>query len=135
MKQVNALTLADAEKVINAIRTELEKDNLGAAVVVADEHGEPIMLIRTDGCPLPSITIALNKAYTAARQRVESREVGDDSRRENFPLTNFGELRYTGWGGGVPLVYEGEVVGAVAVSGLPEEKDMELARMAAKLIG
>jgi glc operon protein GlcG len=50
-------------------------------------------------------------------------------------MTNFGDLRYTAWGGGVPILYQGEVVGAVGVSGLPEEEDMVLAKMGAGLIG
>jgi glc operon protein GlcG len=50
-------------------------------------------------------------------------------------MTNYGDLRYTAWGGGVPIVYQGQVVGAVGVSGLPEEEDIVLARMGAKLIG
>ena len=42
------------------------------------------------------------------------------SRTEGFPLTNFGDPRYTGWGGGVPIIVGGEVIGAIGVSGLPE---------------
>jgi len=49
-------------------------------------------------------------------------------------MTNFGDLRYDAWGGGVPLLYQGQVVGAVGVSGLPEAQDMALARMAADLL-
>jgi glc operon protein GlcG len=49
-------------------------------------------------------------------------------------MTNFGDLRYTAWGGGVPLIYQGQVVGGVGVSGLPEAEDMVLARMAANLL-
>ena len=49
-------------------------------------------------------------------------------------MTNFGELRYVSWGGGVPVVVEGEVVGAVGVSGLPEAEDVALARAAAALL-
>ena len=78
----------------------------------------------------------MNKAYTAARERKPSYDVGQKSRdpERGFPMTNFGELRYTTWGGGLPIVIEGEVVGAVAISGLPESEDMEIAeigRMAA----
>ena len=69
----------------------------------------------------------------AAREQKESWEVGESSRRSNFPMTNFGDLRYNAWGGGVPVVYEGQVVGAVGVSGLLEEEDMVLARMGAAL--
>ncbi|MBZ0275649.1 MAG: heme-binding protein, partial [Anaerolineae bacterium] len=63
-----------------------------------------------------------------------SRQVGQASRDEDFPMTNFGDLRYTGWGGGVPLIYEGQVVGAVGVSGLPEDQDIELARLGASAL-
>lgn len=87
--------------------------------------------VRTDGCPLPSINNAVNKAYTAARERRPSRAIGDASRDSPFPMTNFGDLRYTGWGGGVPLVVDGVVVGAVGVSGLPEADDIALAELAA----
>jgi len=135
MHQSYHLSHTDALKIVTAIQAELEKDGLGAAIAVADEHGELIALLRTDGCPLASINNAINKAYTAARERKESRAVGDASREENFPLTNFGDLRYIGWGGGVPIVYEGEVVGAVGVSGLTEQEDMVLAHMGAALIG
>lgn len=123
------LTHAAALDVVAAIRTELENRGRGAAVAVCDDHGELMAFVRTDGCRLPSITVAMNKAYTAARERTESKAVGIASRDEGFPLTNFGELRYVSWGGGVPLSIDGTVVGAVGVSGLPEHEDIELARL------
>jgi glc operon protein GlcG len=125
------LTHRDAQRVLAAAQAELERDDLGAAVAVVDTHGELIALVRTDGCPLPSINNAINKAYTAARERRPSRDIGDASRREQFAITNFGDLRYTGWGGGVPLLAGGVVVGAIGVSGLPEEHDMRIAADAA----
>jgi glc operon protein GlcG len=128
------LTLQDASRVLDVARTELERADLGAAVAVVDAHGELVAFARTDGCPLPSIHNAINKAYTAARERRPSRDIGDASRREQFAITNFGDLRYTGWGGGVPLVLAGRVVGAVGVSGLPEEDDMRLAADAASTL-
>jgi glc operon protein GlcG len=129
------LSTTDALKVVGAIHRELDKQNKGAAIAVCDAHGELMAFLRTDGCPLASINIAINKAFTAARERKESRALGDASRRDNFPLTNYGEMRYVGWGGGVPLVYQEQVVGGVGVSGLPEEEDMVLARMGAGQIG
>jgi glc operon protein GlcG len=119
----------DARVVIDTIGARLDADGLGAAVAVVDSHGELVALLRTDGCPLPSITIAVNKAYTAARQRMPSAGVGAESRDAGFPMTNFGELRYVTWGGGVPVVVGGAVVGAVGVSGLPEAVDVELAEL------
>jgi glc operon protein GlcG len=125
----------DAQRVIHAIRDELVARRAGAAVAVVDPHGELVAFLRTDGCPLASIANAVNKAFTAAREGVPSDVIGRRSEEEGFPMTNFGDLRYTGWGGGVPIVVDGVVIGAVGVSGLPEEVDMALARIGAAAIG
>ena len=122
---------AEARALIAMVADRLEADGAGAAIAVVDPHGELVAFLRTDGCGLASIQIAMNKAFTAARERVDSSVLGDRSRTEGFPLTNFGDPRYVGWGGGVPIVVEGEVIGAIGVSGLPEAQDVELARWAA----
>lgn len=135
MYQQYHLSHQDAQAVIAAIQTELEKEGKGAAVAVVDSHGELLAFLRTQGCPLPSINNAIHKAFTAARERRPSWEIGQASRIEEFPITNFGDLRYTGWGGGVPIRYQGQVVGAVGVSGLPEAEDIELAERGAAVVG
>jgi glc operon protein GlcG len=135
MQQRYVLSHNDAMNIIEAVRAELDRGRRGATVAVCDEHGELIALLRTDGCPLPSLNNAIHKAYTAAREGVPSGAVGQRAREEGWPLTNFGDLNYTGWGGGVPIVYGGQVVGAVGISGLPEAEDVALAEMAAKLVG
>ncbi len=124
----------EGRALVGAVADRLEADGLGAAVAVVDAHGELVAFLRTDGCPLPSIKIATQKAFTAARERQESRALGDAARAEDFPLTNFGELGYVGWGGGVPIVVDDEVIGAIGISGLPEEEDMKLARWAAGIV-
>ena len=134
MNKAHQLSHVEAAKIVAAIRVELEKQGRGAAVAVVDAHGELLAFLRTDGCPLPSINNAINKAFSAARERVSSRALGEASRKEEFAMTNFGDLRYTSWGGGVPIRYQGAVVGAVGVSGLPEAEDMELAQMGAEMV-
>jgi glc operon protein GlcG len=128
------LSHQDAMKIITGIQTELDKQGKGAAIAVVDTQGELLAFLRTDGCKFPSITIAINKAFTAAREQKESKAIGVSSKEKGFPMTNFGDLRYTAWGGGVPIVYQGQTVGAVGVSGLLETEDMELAQMGAQLI-
>lgn len=135
MQQHNALSHSDALRIITTLQEALEQEKKGAAIAVVDAHGELIALLRTDGCPLPSINNAIHKAFTAARERTESANIGQAAREEAFPITNFGDLRYTGWGGGVPIRYDGAVVGAVGVSGLPEKEDIVLARKGAGLVG
>ena len=134
MTLMQSLSHHDAARIIDAIRSKLETQGQRAAIAVVDPHGELLAFLRTDGCRLPSIAIAINKAYTAAREQIESGDLGERSRAEGFPMTNFGELRYVTWGGGVPVVVAGHTVGAVGVSGLPEEDDVALARMGAGLI-
>ena len=124
-----------AQRLLASALDELGRRGGGASVAVVDDHGELMAFARTDGCPLPSIANAINKAYTAARERRPSAEIGAASRAEGFPITNFGDLRYTGWGGGVPVVVDGEVVGAVGVSGLPEAEDVAIATAVAESVG
>ncbi len=128
MYQKTVLAHADAMTIIDAIRTRADAEGKGLAAAVVDDHGELMAFLRTDGCRLPSIHIAMNKAYTAAREHIESKVMGQRSRDEGFPMTNFGELRYVTWGGGVPVFHEDTLVGAVGVSGLSEDEDIDFAR-------
>ncbi|HZQ09069.1 MAG TPA: heme-binding protein [Anaerolineae bacterium] len=131
MQQFLSLGHEDAQRAIDAMRAEAERRGKAGVIVVTDAHGELIALLRMDGAPLSSIQIAMNKAYTAARERKPSYDVGQRARdpQRGFPMTNFGELRYTTWGGGLPVTVETQVVGAVAISGLPESEDMEIAEI------
>ena len=131
MPQRTEIGHAEARRLVGMIGDKLEASGQGAAVAVVDRHGELVAFLRTDGCGLASINIAINKAFTAAREGVESSVLGQRSRTEGFPLSNFGDPRYVGWGGGVPIIVAGEVIGALGVSGLPEAADVELARWAA----
>jgi glc operon protein GlcG len=134
MRQSYQMSHADAVRVVEAVRIELERTGKAAAVAVVDAQGELLAFLRTDGCLLPSINNAINKAYTAARQRQSTGAIGESSRTKGWPLTNFGDLRYTGWGGGVPMIYAEQLVGAVGVSGLSEAEDETLARLGAAAI-
>jgi glc operon protein GlcG len=136
MQKELTLSHLEARLAIDAMKAELGRRGKAAVLVVADGHGELIALLRLDGAPLSSIQIATNKAYTAARERAPSREVGARSRdpQKGFPMTNFGDLRFVGWGGGLPVSVDGQVVGAVAVSGLPETDDEEIAEIGRRAI-
>jgi glc operon protein GlcG len=124
----------EAQRAVAAVEAELAERGAGAAVAVVDSHGELVAFLRTDGCPLPSVANAINKAFTAAREGVPSAEIGRRSREEGFPMTNYGDPRYTGWGGGLPIVVAGAVVGGIGVSGLPETDDIDVAMIGAAAI-
>ena len=127
---------AEARRALDAIYTEVQSRNKAAVIAVCDSHGELLAFARMDGAPLSSVVIAMNKAYSAARERKPSKEIGNASRHpeKGFEMNYFGDPRFTGWGGGVPVWKDGQVVGAVAVSGLPQAEDMELAEAGARAI-
>jgi len=131
MIQYASLGHAEAQLAIDAIKAELGRRGQAAVIAVADAHGELIALLRLDGAPLASITIAANKAWTAARERKPSRELGQAARdpETGFDMAYYGDRRYIGWGGGLPVRLDGQVAGAVAVSGLPEMVDIEVAQI------
>ena len=131
MKQLLSLGHADAQKAIEVIKTEMLKRGRPGVIAVADTHGELLALLRVDGAPFTSIQIATNKAYTAARERKPSREIGQSLRdpQTGFDIAYYGDPKILGWGGGLPVILDGAVVGAVGVSGLPEMEDIELAQL------
>ncbi len=133
MYKTNNLSHAEAAQIIELIRKKVEDYGSGASIAVVDSHGELLSFLRTDRCRVSVINIAINKAFTAAREWNASGNVGAAARTHGFPITNFGDLRYTGWDGGFPIIVKGEVIGAVGVSGLPDEVDIEFARAGAEM--
>jgi uncharacterized protein GlcG (DUF336 family)/catechol 2,3-dioxygenase-like lactoylglutathione lyase family enzyme len=130
MIALQTLSFVDAQVGIDAINAFLRAEGKAAVAAVADQQGELIGLARFDGAPYPSILIAANKAWTAARERSSSLSVGQVSRaRGGADIGGFGDPRYTGFGGGIPVVRDDSVVGAVAVSGLTTEDDIRFAQV------
>lgn len=131
-------TLGDkeAELAIQFIKQELLNRKKSAVIVIADSHGELIALLRLDGAPLPSITVGMNKAYTAAREGKATLEVGQKMKdsAKGYDIAYYGDTRYTGFPGGVPVMVDGVCLGAVAVSGLSGVEDMELAQLGVNAI-
>ena len=136
MQQIMSLGHSEAQQAVDVIRAELVRQGKTAVIAVTDPYGELIALLRLDGAPLPSILNAMNKAWTAAREGKPSRDIGQAARDadDGFDMAYFGDPRYIGWGGGVPVIINGTIVGAVGVSGLPEQEDMVLAQMGVEAI-
>lgn len=136
MRTLRSIDYAEARRIVDAIAAEAAKIADTAVIVVADPHGEPIAFARMDGAPVSSIRIACNKAWSAARERKTTEEIGRRARdpEKGFDIAYFGDDRFVGWGGGVPVWRQGQVVGAIAVSGLPQAEDIRLATWAATLV-
>lgn len=128
MKSFLELGEDEAGRAIAAIRAELVRRGKVAVIAVSDSRGELISLLRMDGAPHPSVGVATSKVWTAARERATTGEVGRLFKQNGWQMLN-SDIRYTGWDGGVPVTHGGQVVGAVAVSGLDQGEDADLARI------
>jgi glc operon protein GlcG len=113
-------------------RAEAEKNKWAVTIVVADDGGHPLAMLRFDGCAPIGAYIATEKARTAALGRRESKQYEDmiNGGRTAFlsaPLS--GTLE-----GGVPVIVDGQVIGAVGVSGVKADQDAQVAKAGASLL-
>jgi glc operon protein GlcG len=123
--------MIDALKALQAVAqvaAQQQEKGQPVALAVADDHGELLAFLRMDGASLQAGVLAQNKAYTSARDRQPTADLGAWSRSSGRALNCWTDQRITGFGGGVPVVREGRVIGAVGISGLAEEDDAALAR-------
>ncbi|MGF6569221.1 glc operon protein GlcG [Paraburkholderia fungorum] len=120
------LTVAETTRILDAARAEAEKHQWAVAIVVTDDGGHPLGMLRLDGAAPSTSYIATEKARTAAIGRRETKVYEDmiNNGRTAFlsaPLQ--GTLE-----GGVPVIVEGQVVGAVGVSGVKSDQDAQVAK-------
>ena len=136
MKTTQTIDYSEAQKIIDLIVEKALGMQKAAVVAVADSHGELIAFARMDGALVSSIRIAANKAWTAARERKATKDVGEKVRHpeKGHDIAYYGDRRFVGWGGGIPVWKNGEVVGAVGVSGISQAVDIELAALGVELI-
>ncbi len=129
MKTIPTIDYSEAKRVVDLIVEKASQMQKAVVVAVADSRGELICFA--------SITIALNKAWTAARSGKPTQEIGERVRHpeKGHDIAYYGDPRFVGWGGGVPVMLHGEVVGAVAVSGLSSIEDIGLASLGVELLG
>ena len=136
MRTVHSIDYSEAKRAVELIVEKASQMQKAAAIAVADSHGDIISFARMDGAPVSSIRIAMNKAWTAARERKPTKEIGDKVRNpeRGHDIAYYGDPKYVGWGGGIPVWKNGEVIGAVAVSGLSSNEDVALAELGVELI-
>jgi glc operon protein GlcG len=136
MRTIHTIDYTEAKRAVELIIEKAQQMQKAAAIAVADTHGDLVCFARMDGAPVSSIRIAMNKAWTAARERKPTKEIGDKVKHpeKGHDISYYGDPQYVGWGGGIPVSKNGEVVGAVAVSGLSSNEDIALATLGMELI-
>lgn len=123
------LTLDVAKKVAAAAETEANKRGATVVIVVVDDGGYPLVLLRLDNTQVASVEVGIGKARTAAIFRRPSKVFEDqvrDGRVVALALPGATPLQ-----GGVPLIYEDQVIGAIGVSGNTPQEDEDIAKTGA----
>ena len=125
-----------AEQAIEAAAKKAAELGLRMCIAVTDEAGDLKSFRRMDGAPKLSTEIATNKAYTAASFGMPTHAWFDFIKNDPPLLHGITHTpRLVVFGGGFPIHLEGEIVGAIGLSGGHYTQDMECARAALAAIG
>jgi glc operon protein GlcG len=119
------LSLEAADKVAAAAEAEAKKRNATVVIVVVDDGGYPLVLKRLDDTQVASVEVGIGKARTAAIFRRPSREF--EEQIKNGRVASLVLPGATPLQGGVPLIANGKVVGAIGVSGNTPQGDEDIA--------
>jgi len=122
-------------QMVDAAVAKASKLGVAENIAILDDGGNLKAFSRMDGAPIPTAEMAQNKAYTAllgvSTQDFFNFIQGDPSLLAGIPTL----ARIAAWGGGFPIKVNGEVVGAIGVSGAPTvQNDEECARAALALV-
>ena len=127
-----AMTLAEARKAVAAATVEAKKNNWPVVIAVVDEGGTVLSVDRLDNAQRPSVEIAIGKARTAALFRRPSAALEDALNKGRPALLS--APGHVFMQGGVPIVVNGEVLGAVGVSGVQAAQDEQVAKAGAAVV-
>jgi uncharacterized protein GlcG (DUF336 family) len=124
-----------AQKIVNAAVAKARELGVSENVAVLDDGGNLKAFTRMDGAPFVCIEMAQNKAYTAllgvSTQEFFDFIQGDPSLLAGIPTLS----RVAAWGGGFPIKVDGEIVGAIGLSGAPAvQNDVDCAKAALALV-
>jgi glc operon protein GlcG len=126
MKTKHYLTLDDCKKIMAAAEAEAKKNSWAVCIAIVDDGGHLLSFQRLDACAIASVAIAQGKAKSAAIRRRATK--GDEDMVNNGRVSALSMPGVTFLEGGVPIMVEGELIGAVGVSGVKSSEDAQIAQ-------
>jgi uncharacterized protein GlcG (DUF336 family) len=128
-----SVSLEDAQRVIAAGQAKADEIGSPSNVAVVDAGGNLVAHIRMDRAWLGSVNISINKAFTARAFDIATRDLGENAQpgKQFYGIHASNNGRVMIFAGGIPLGQDGQVVGAVGVSGGSGEQDQIVAEAAA----
>ena len=134
LKSKPVLDLAAVKRIAAAAEAEASHNGWKVSIAVVDDGGHPLWLERLDGAPPISSHIAPAKARTAALGQRESKVYEEMINQGRASFLSAPELQGM-LEGGVPIMVDGECVGAVGVSGVKSNEDAQIARAGIAALG
>jgi glc operon protein GlcG len=134
MQTKPVLQLSDLKLIAAAAEAEALKNNWAVTVAIVDDGGHLLWLQRLDGAPAISAHIAPAKANTAALGRRESKVYEDVINGGRYSFLSAPAIEGM-LEGGVPIMKDGQCLGAVGVSGVKSSEDAQIARAGIAAIG
>jgi uncharacterized protein GlcG (DUF336 family) len=133
MRTVQTVTLDDARRIIAAGEKEAANQGQPMNIAVVDAGGILVAHIRQDGAWIGSVDVSINKAFSARAFDVSTQDLGSNAQPggQFYGIQDSNHGRVMIFTGGVPLMSDGSVVGAVGVSGGTGEQDQAVASAAA----
>lgn len=128
------LTHEDVLKIAAGAEAEARANKWAVGIAIVDDGGHPLWFVRLDGAPPISAYLAPEKARTAALGRRETR-VYEDMINQGRTAFLSAPLLAAMLEGGVPILVDGQLVGAVGVSGVKSSEDAQIARAGITALG
>lgn len=130
MLTIRRLSLSDARTLISGAREKAEQIGVPMCIAIVDESGQLIAFERMDGGKITSAIIAQDKAYTAAgaKRTTESYGAASQPGSPAYGINSAIGGRLLVVGGGLPVIVDGEVVGAIGLSSGTPAQDTECAQ-------
>ena len=134
---VETISLNVARELIMAAERKAEELEVLMNIAVVSHEGNLIAFEKMDGAWLASVDIAISKAFTAASLQTATADLAEavQPNQSLYGLNTTNDGRLVVFGGGIPLVRDGTVVGAIGVSGSTVADDIAVAQAGADAFG
>lgn len=134
MRSIPALELADCRRIAAAAEAMAAQHQATVSLAICDGGGHPLVLMRLDGASPSSASVAMAKARMAAlngKSTADQEAAINGSRPALLQLAGLLKEGAVAMGGGLPLVVNGDCIGAVGISGMTPDLDAAIAAAAA----
>ena len=132
MRSRPALTSSDVQKMMAACKAEADKNKWAVTIAIVDDSGAALLVERMDGAGPISAKVAMGKARTSALTRRPTKFWEDRAKERPAFLTFPADVMFQG---GLPVMHQGDCVGAIGVSGVQSHEDEQIAQAGVSALG